>query len=327
MEDYPDLPSDSFICPISRTLMNNPVIAVDGHSYDEKHIMAWFQNHAHIAGAISPITGEILPSRTLIPNHALRVAIDEYYQSLPDDLRREIDHDRNEPVPMPAQRDARAQSSTSKTSQYNCGTTRPVDKPVLKGTVVSGEPAVVMATVPGTWEWCCWGPKVDATNNNRDLRRIEEGGQNADVAAIGNRTLRLYPDEPMIFSVEIKKVSCAWGGLHIGLIANLRNGNMTSLEDEIESRGWYLDGDRWYRTPGDDNELTSLWTGNLKKNDIMSFRVGDDGSITYYINGSKMVSLANRKIPVHESLYPFVSLMGSTVEVSLECQHPEGIFE
>jgi len=331
--ELPDLPSETFICPISQTLMKNPVIAVDGHSYDEKHITAWFETAGTGSDPTSPITGEILPSRDLIPNHALRGAIMEYYQQLPEHIRRHVDEAAEERVPIPSSSSAQGGGAachiaggggSSKTSQYTL-TTPASSRPILHGTVLEVPDTVACVL---TWEWCCCGPKVEAVNNDKVLRRIEDGQTFSEVTALGSRALRLYADEPMIFSVKIQRTDLAWGGMTIGLIANDKQGRLSSVEGEIESSGWYLDGDRWFHTQNDrDNELVSLATGNLQVDDIISFKVSDNGSVSFFVNGEKKVCLGNAKVPVDQALYPFVSLLGSTAEVSLDCQHPPGVLE
>ena len=65
----------SFLCPISQEVMNDPVIAFDGHCYERYHITKWFYKK----GPISPLTNTPLPTTTVIRNHTLRKAIEEYY--------------------------------------------------------------------------------------------------------------------------------------------------------------------------------------------------------------------------------------------------------
>ena len=64
---------DSFVCPISFDIMQDPVICVDGHSYDRKNIEAWLKLNNS-----SPLTGEELSSRTLTPNITLKKSIEEW---------------------------------------------------------------------------------------------------------------------------------------------------------------------------------------------------------------------------------------------------------
>lgn len=72
---------DEFICPITRELITDPVIAADGHTYDRAAIEQWI--HRSFSGArgsaegnpslrVSPRTGQPLEHLHLIPNHNLK---------------------------------------------------------------------------------------------------------------------------------------------------------------------------------------------------------------------------------------------------------------
>jgi len=70
-------PPDMY-CPITREVMNDPVIADDGHSYERIAVEYWF-----VMGRFtSPMTNEPLSSIKLIPNHALRKSIECIRSSL-----------------------------------------------------------------------------------------------------------------------------------------------------------------------------------------------------------------------------------------------------
>jgi len=70
--DTPHPPS--FYCPISRQCMRDPVVLADGHTYERRHIEHWLEsNHT------SPVSGARLPQTMVLPNHALRNAIEEYF--------------------------------------------------------------------------------------------------------------------------------------------------------------------------------------------------------------------------------------------------------
>ncbi|EGB08452.1 hypothetical protein AURANDRAFT_64076 [Aureococcus anophagefferens] len=64
---------DEFTCPISFELMEDPVIAADGHTYERRAIAAWFERRR-----TSPITNEALPNLDLVPAHAIRSMIARY---------------------------------------------------------------------------------------------------------------------------------------------------------------------------------------------------------------------------------------------------------
>lgn len=64
---------DSFICPIGLNSMVDPVVCVDGYSYDRVNIEHWL-----LTSDLSPKTNMPLSSHLLIPNHTLRAAIQQY---------------------------------------------------------------------------------------------------------------------------------------------------------------------------------------------------------------------------------------------------------
>lgn len=69
----PDYLIDSaFSCEI----MEDPVIASDGITYNRSEIEEWFKKYH-----TSPKTGEILKSKALIPNISIRNAIEEWKKS------------------------------------------------------------------------------------------------------------------------------------------------------------------------------------------------------------------------------------------------------
>ena len=69
---------ESFICPITCDVMDRPVVAADGNSYEFGAITQWLASHA-----TSPLTNLQLPSTTLFENLALRKAIEEWRASQP----------------------------------------------------------------------------------------------------------------------------------------------------------------------------------------------------------------------------------------------------
>jgi len=79
----------SFLCPITGEIMADPVSTTDGFSYEREAISEWFVGHN-----TSPLTGAPLDKSTLVPNHTLRAAIQEYVNAHPhvgDDIYRPRD--------------------------------------------------------------------------------------------------------------------------------------------------------------------------------------------------------------------------------------------
>ncbi|HSX20414.1 MAG TPA: U-box domain-containing protein [Gammaproteobacteria bacterium] len=67
----------TYYCPITKELMQHPVIAADGHSYEKAAIEDWFaQNRGR--QALSPATGLPLEHNNIIPNVALMRQIAEH---------------------------------------------------------------------------------------------------------------------------------------------------------------------------------------------------------------------------------------------------------
>lgn len=64
----------SFICPITFQIMENPVIAADGHTYEKSAIEDWLKSGKNK----SPVTGVKLKNCELIDNYNLKSTISIY---------------------------------------------------------------------------------------------------------------------------------------------------------------------------------------------------------------------------------------------------------
>lgn len=64
---------DMFYCPITGAIMNEPVIAPDGYTYEKSAIESWLN-----VKNISPITRQPMSILDLMPNRALKDAIEQY---------------------------------------------------------------------------------------------------------------------------------------------------------------------------------------------------------------------------------------------------------
>lgn len=63
----------SFLCPISLQMMEDPYMDENGHTFEKKAIEEWYKKQNR-----SPITNQPLKSYSLSPNRALKDAIEEY---------------------------------------------------------------------------------------------------------------------------------------------------------------------------------------------------------------------------------------------------------
>ncbi|NWX87436.1 WSDU1 protein, partial [Nothoprocta pentlandii] len=79
MESAPVAIPDEFLCPITRELMKEPVIAADGYSYEKEALENWLSSKRRS----SPMTNLPLPSLLLTPNRSLKTAISRWLESQP----------------------------------------------------------------------------------------------------------------------------------------------------------------------------------------------------------------------------------------------------
>ncbi|KAK9829773.1 hypothetical protein WJX72_007819 [[Myrmecia] bisecta] len=63
-------PEDTISCPITQEVMRDPVICADGHTSERSAIAAWLKVHHTL-----PMTNELLASKDLIPNAAVRQVV------------------------------------------------------------------------------------------------------------------------------------------------------------------------------------------------------------------------------------------------------------
>ncbi|CAL8350869.1 unnamed protein product [Merluccius merluccius] len=68
---------DEYLCPITRELMKEPVIAADGYSYEREAIDSWINSR----NRSSPMTNLPLRTTLLTPNHTLKMAIGRWSTS------------------------------------------------------------------------------------------------------------------------------------------------------------------------------------------------------------------------------------------------------
>ena len=73
LEKFMDNAPKEFICPITQSIMEDPVVAVDGNTYERADIVQWFEDHD-----TSLLTNIVLESKKVVPNRALKSLIDSY---------------------------------------------------------------------------------------------------------------------------------------------------------------------------------------------------------------------------------------------------------
>eukprot|EP00658_Telonema_sp_P-2_P043222 TRINITY_DN3116_c0_g1_i1.p1 TRINITY_DN3116_c0_g1~~TRINITY_DN3116_c0_g1_i1.p1 ORF type:complete len:318 (-),score=78.41 TRINITY_DN3116_c0_g1_i1:354-1190(-) len=76
---------NEFVCPITLEIMEDPVMAGDGHTYEREAIENWFLTASTLS---SPKTNQVMLSSQVIPNHALKSLILEYRESQQSQLQK-----------------------------------------------------------------------------------------------------------------------------------------------------------------------------------------------------------------------------------------------
>jgi hypothetical protein len=71
---------EELLCPITFSIMKDPVTLSDGHTFDRESIEAWFARGRHT----NPLTNEGVDPADVKPNFALRSAIERYLADHPD---------------------------------------------------------------------------------------------------------------------------------------------------------------------------------------------------------------------------------------------------
>lgn len=76
---------ECFICPMSQTPMEDPVMTVDGCVYERSYIEQWIRHRQqHRMQVTSPATNQVLPSHRLVSLTALKKAIEAYLAHRPE---------------------------------------------------------------------------------------------------------------------------------------------------------------------------------------------------------------------------------------------------
>ena len=78
-----------YICPITHEAMAQPVVAMDGFSYEKAAILQWLKQSSQCK---SPMTGEPMVDGRITPNHVLHSMIREFYDKHRDDSLEYFEH-------------------------------------------------------------------------------------------------------------------------------------------------------------------------------------------------------------------------------------------
>eukprot|EP00002_Diphylleia_rotans_P001682 TRINITY_DN10941_c0_g1_i2.p1 TRINITY_DN10941_c0_g1~~TRINITY_DN10941_c0_g1_i2.p1 ORF type:complete len:325 (-),score=42.59 TRINITY_DN10941_c0_g1_i2:809-1783(-) len=71
---------EEFFCPITMAILQDPVVAADGFTYERTEIQRWIKYNR----VSSPLTNKPLPSKVLHPNKALKQLISAFFEANPE---------------------------------------------------------------------------------------------------------------------------------------------------------------------------------------------------------------------------------------------------
>ena len=84
IEEIEQMLSESYICPIGQTILEDPVVADDGQTYERKYIIEWMKK-----SNTSPLTNEPFKSNDLKPNFMIKSQIENWKSKL-NELRNKL---------------------------------------------------------------------------------------------------------------------------------------------------------------------------------------------------------------------------------------------
>ncbi|XP_039015430.1 putative U-box domain-containing protein 42 isoform X2 [Hibiscus syriacus] len=69
---------DTFVCPLTKQVMDDPVTIESGVTYERKAISEWFETFSYLEDITCPTTGMKLPTKVLSTNVALKITIEQW---------------------------------------------------------------------------------------------------------------------------------------------------------------------------------------------------------------------------------------------------------
>lgn len=273
--------------------MTEPVVCVDGFSYEKQNIENWFKEQTDSGraknGFTSPVTGEKLQSTLLIRNVNLAKAIAKYVSGASLHLR-------------PS---APEQESLASTSLYGKG-----------GTPSSFTDAL---------QFSPWSLGRCVTLEDRRSLAVKSimPADTVDVyetIAFSAFPSRFTSDEKPRALFQVEKAKTGWGGLSLGFSPTPADKiKAADVKDFIDANAWWLDGSNWFHSPNGGAVLVNWSTSQLKQADRVGIMVPSHGRFCLYVNGQKKLDLKDTDLPVKAGtqLYGFVGLTGAYEQVRI----------
>ena len=275
---------ECYVCPITNALMEDPVVTVDGFSYERRAIEQWLRS-----SDLSPLTGHKLVSTVLIANVNLHKAIDLYKKThINDTFIPEHLSDVISVFPTGAQ--PRQVSKEMDTPYAYLDDTPDAMSDHLKGACV-------------------------AIRDSRTVTRIAEPSTWYGTVVFVARPVKVFGTGNFVI-LEIMESLTQWGGLVVGFsVVDFRQ--QESQTRVIDEYSYYLDSQGWLQLPGSSSMLCDWHAGNLKQGDVVIVTLPEDGRFVVSVNGVNKVDVLPETPVPRGPLFPFFACFGACKTVRL----------
>ena len=271
--------------------MVDPVVCVDGFTYERTYLEEWFRTQSSSTTGDAPIytspqTGEILASTVMIGNTNLIKAIRFLTGSVP-----------SKPI-----------QSAKPTPRIN--------------TEQASQPVSLLQ-----FSECALGKCVVLDKSRSKVTRTRIHTDTAawyEYIAFSEAPARITADQKPRVQFKIGKCKTGWGGITVGLSPIAPHIiKVPDLTDFVDANCWWLDANRWFHTPETGTTLVRWSTDDLRTDDVITLFVPEDGRLCVYKNGIKKLDLKDTGIPLKlgSQLYGFVALTGGYEEATIVAQH------
>ena len=272
--------------------MIDPVVCVDGFTYERANLNEWFRTQSTTVGGrvpvfTSPQTGQTLASTVIIPNTNLKRAIEFF-----------VDRVQSDTSPVVA---ATSMCKTNTTHQQPLSLFQFSPHAMGKCVILGDSREQVIRTRIHT-DTAAWYEYI----------------------AFSSVPARITTNETPRVQFRVGKCRTGWGGLTVGfspLAPDLIK--VPDLTDFVDAKCWWLDSNRWFHTPETGTTLVPWSTDELRPGDVVSLAVPEPGRICVYMNNVKKLDLKDTGVPLKlgSQLYGFVALTGGYEEVTIVGGH------
>jgi hypothetical protein len=279
--------------------MTDPVVCVDGFSYERSNIENWFATQsANRNGQVtftSPVTGEVLQSRLIIKNINLAKAISQFIPGSALHLKPSapaLEEKSTGFVPAQSSRSREPTVESLQFSRWSLGKAVTLEE--------HSSVAVKSAMHADVVDWY-------------------------EYIAISDFPSRYTPDQKPRACFLIEASKTGWGGLCLGFCPESPDKiKAAEVKDYLDANAWWLDGSKWFHSPDGGAVLVNWSTDQLRPGDRVGITVPSQGRFCLYVNGVIKVDLKDTGLPVKvgTQLYGFVGLTGGYEKVRIVQEIP-----